>query len=127
MFCCKRGRPDVELGASFLSERRRKSAEQDNSKLIKLLIFIVTTRDDMLCLEVYDSKTLTWYVDAAFAVNAGMRTDAGSVFMLGKRFIISVSSIQKRNSSSSTESVINGADDNILKVAWTKKFIDHQG
>ena len=34
--------------------------------------------------------------------------------------------IQKRNARSSTERKINGADDNILKISWTKKLAEHQ-
>ena len=41
MFLCKRGRPDVELGVSFLSTRTSESTEQDCNKLIKLLSFII--------------------------------------------------------------------------------------
>ena len=41
--------------------------------------------------------------------------------------MISGSSIQKRNARSSKESEINGVDDNISKIVWTKKFVDHQG
>ena len=126
MFLCKRGRPDVELGVSFLSTRISESTEQDYNKLIKLLSFIVTTRNDALCLEVVDSKTLTWYVDAAFAVHADMRSHTGSIFTLGKGSIISGSSVQKRNARSSTESEINGVDDKIAKIIWTKKFVDAQ-
>ena len=80
----------------------------------------------MLCLEVDDSETLTWCVDAAFDARADMRIHASSVFALG-RSIISRSSIQKRNACISVESETNGADDKIEKIAWTKKFADHQG
>ena len=66
-------------------------------------------------------------MDAAFAVHAGMRSHTGSIFTLGKGSIISGSSIQKRNARSSRESEINGVDDKIAKIIWTKKFVDHQG
>ena len=81
----------------------------------------------MLCLEVDESKTLTWYVDAAFAAHAEMRSHSGSIFTLGKGSIISGSSIQKRNVSTYRKSEINGADDTFSKIMWTKKLVDHQG
>ena len=65
MFLYKRVRLDVELGVSFMSARTSKPTDQDCNKLVKLLSFIATARDDSLCLEVDDSKTLTWHVDAA--------------------------------------------------------------
>ena len=97
------------------------------TRLSRLLSFIVTTGDDILCLEVDDSAMLTWYVDAAFTVHADMRSYAGSVFTLGKGSIISRSSTQKRNAHNSTKSEMNGVDDKISKIMWTKKFVDHQG
>lgn len=59
VFSCQTGRLDVELGVSFLSTRISESAEQDYNKSIKLLSFDIATRNDMSCLEVDDSKTLT--------------------------------------------------------------------
>ena len=79
MFLCKRGRPDVELRVSFISARTSVSAEQDFNNLVKLLSFIVTTKDSTLCFKVYESKTLAWHVDAAFTVHADMRSCTGSV------------------------------------------------
>ena len=58
MFSCKRGRPDVELRASFLSTIFSEYVEQYCNKLLRLLSLIVTTRDEMLCFEVDDSKIL---------------------------------------------------------------------
>ena len=65
-------------------------------------------------------------MDAAFAVHADMRSHTGSIFMLGKGSIISGSSVQKRNARSYMESEINGVDDKIAKIIWTKKFVDAQ-
>ena len=48
MFLCKRGQPDVELSIIFLSARTSKSAEHDYNKLIRLLSFIVTNRNDAI-------------------------------------------------------------------------------
>ena len=56
-----------------------------------------------------------------------MRSHASSIFTLGKGSIISGSSIQKRNARSSRESEINGVDEKISNIKWTKKFVDHQG
>ena len=45
------------------------------------------------------------------------------LFALEKISIISGSSIQKRNARRSTESEINGVDDKISKIVWTKKLV----
>ena len=64
---------------------------------------------------------------AAFPVHADVIIHIGSIFALSKGSIITGSSIQRRNACSSRESEIKGVDDNISKIAWTKKFVDHQG
>jgi hypothetical protein len=56
-----------------------------------------------------------------------MKSRTGAVFTMGKGAIISDSLKQKVNSQSSTESEIVGVDDKIHKVAWAKRFAEHQG
>ena len=53
-------------------------------KLLRVLSDLKCTRDDLLALEAGDEQALYWYVDAAFAVHADMKTHTGSVFYLGK-------------------------------------------
>jgi hypothetical protein len=80
-----------------------------------------------LALEADNTQTLTWYVDAAFAVHADMRSHMGSTFSLGKGMIISDSAKQKVNSRSSTEAELIGVDNRISKILWAKRFIEYQG
>jgi hypothetical protein len=127
MFLCKRGRPDVNPGVSFLSTRVKVPNQGDWKKLLKVLGFLFATIDDILTLEADDFQTLTWYIDSAFAVHADMKSHTGSAFTLGKGAICSDSTKQKVNTQSSTESELVGVDDKIAKVIWTKKFIECQG
>jgi hypothetical protein len=127
MFLCKRGRSDIQPAISFLSSRVTEPTESDWKKLIRVLTFLKTTRDDLLTLEADDTQTLKWYVDAAFAVHADMRSHTGSTFSLGKGMIVSDSTKQKVNSRSSTEAELIGVDDRISKILWTKRFIEYQG
>jgi hypothetical protein len=127
MFLCKRGRSDVQPGITFLSSRVQEPNEGDWTKLVRVLVFLKTTKDDVLTLEADDTQTLTWYVDAAFAVHADMRSHTGSTFSLGKGMIISDSTKQKVNSRSSTEAELIGVDDRISKILWAKRFIECQG
>ena len=103
MFLCKRARPDIEPGVSFLSTRTTKSDESDWVKLVRVLEFLKNTINDVLTLEADDAQTLYWYVDAAFAVHPDMNSHSGLVFTLGKGTVISNSRKQKVNSRSSTE------------------------
>ena len=117
MFLCKRGRPDVEVGASFLSALARKSTAQDCNKLVRLANFLVSAQEDALCIEIDDSCTMTWHIDASFASHSDMRSHTGSILMLRKGSMISGSSVQKRNARSSAESELNGVDDKISKIS----------
>ena len=45
MLLVKRARPDLELGFGFLSSRVRSSAQQDYSKLAKVMPFVLGAKD----------------------------------------------------------------------------------
>ncbi len=94
---------------------------------VKTLGFLKGTIDDVLQLEADDKQTLSWYIDAAFAVHMDMKSHTGAVFTMGKGALVSDSRKQRVNSRSSTESEIVGVDDEIHKVIWAKRFIEYQG
>jgi hypothetical protein len=127
MFLCKRARPDINPAIGFLSSRVKEPNEGDWNKLLKTMGFLKGTVNDVLQLEADDKQTLSWYVDAAFAVHADMKSHTGAVFTMGKGAIVSDSRKQRVNSRSSTESEIVGVDDEIHKVVWAKRFIEYQG
>jgi hypothetical protein len=127
MFICKRGRSDVQPAISFLASRVTQPNQSDWNKLIRVLTFLKTTKEEVLTLEADDTQILTWYIDAAFAVHHDMRSHTGSTFSLGKGMIVSDSTKQKVNSRSSTEAELIGVDDRISKVLWVKRFIEYQG
>ena len=127
MFLCKRARPDISPGITLLSGRVKEPNIGDWNKLVKVLVFLQSTIDDVLTLEADDLQTLKWYIDAAFAVHADMRSHTGGMLTLGKGAVISDSTEQKTNARSSTEAELNAIDDKISKVLWTKRFIETQG
>ena len=93
---------------------------------MRLLKFLNLTKDDVLTLEASDEQSITWYVDAAFAVHEDMRSHSGATMTLGKGMVISGSTKQKINARSSTEAELVGKDDYVSKVLWTKLFIEEQ-
>jgi hypothetical protein len=127
MFLCKRARPDIEPAIAILSSRVKEANEGDWAKLLRVLGFLKGTVEDVLTLEADDTNTLTWYIDAAFAVHADMRSHTGAIFTMGKGAIIGGSNKQKVNSRSSTEAEIIGVDDKIAKCLWMKRFLEWQG
>jgi hypothetical protein len=120
MFLCKRARPGVNPAIGFLSSRVREPSEGDWNKLLKVLGFLNGTIDDVLTLEADNTQTMSWYIDAAFAVHTNMKSHTGAILTMGKGAIISDSLKQKVNVRSSTESEIVGVDDEISKVIWAK-------
>jgi hypothetical protein len=126
MFLCKRARPDIDQAIAFLSSRVKDANKGDWNKLLRVLSFLKGTINDVLKLEADDTNTLTWYIDAAFAVHADMKSHTGAVFTMGKGAIIGSSTKQKVNSRSSTESELIGVDDKIAKILWTKRFLEWQ-
>ena len=127
MFLCKRGRPDIHTGITFLSMRTGNPNNGDWEKLVRLLKFLNLTKDDVLTLEASDDQSITWFVDAAFAVHEDMRSHSGATMTLGKGMVISGSTKQKINTRSSTEAELVAMDDYVSKVLWTKLFIEAQG
>jgi hypothetical protein len=68
-----------------------------------------------------------WYVDASFAVHPNMRGHTGGGLTLGRGFPITVSTKQKLNTRSSTESELVGVDDMMPIICWTRYFLLSQG
>jgi hypothetical protein len=126
MFLCKRARPDIDQGITFLSSRVKEANEGDWTKLLQVLGFLKGTINDVLKLEADDTNTLTWYINAAFAVHADMKSHTGAMFTMGKGAISGSSTKKKVSSHSSTESELIGVDDKIAKVLWAKRFLEWQ-
>jgi hypothetical protein len=123
MFLCKRAQPDIDQAIAFLSSRVKDANEGYWNTLLRVLSFLKGTINDVLKLEAYDTSTLMWHIDAAFAVHADMKSHTGAVFTMGKGAVISSSTKQKVNSHSFTESELIGVDDKIAKILWTKRFL----
>ena len=113
----------------FLCKRARliQPNEGDCRKLIRLLCFLKETQNDVAELEADDSQTIQWHVDASFAVHNDFKSHTGITMTLGKGTITSVSTKQKANARSSTESELIGIDDGVAKILCTKLFIQCQG
>jgi hypothetical protein len=68
-----------------------------------------------------------WYVDALFAVHPNMRRHTGGGLTMGREFPISVSTKQKLNTRSSTESELVGVNDMMPIICWTCYFLLSEG
>jgi hypothetical protein len=68
-----------------------------------------------------------WYVDASFAVHPNMRGHTGGGLTMGRGFSNSVSTKQKLNTRSSTESELVGVNDMMPIICWTCYLLLSQG
>jgi len=127
VFLCKRGRPDIHTGITFLFTRTGDPNHGDWEKLLRLLKFLRLTQHDVVILEASNEQNITWFIDAAFTVHEDMKNQSGATITLGKGILISGSTKQKVNTRSSTEAEVVGMDDCVYKVLWTKIFIEAQG
>jgi hypothetical protein len=127
MFLCKQGRQDIQPSIAYLATRVQNPDKCDWGKLIKIIDFLKATIDVIPYMTIDDTKSIKWYVDAAFAVQKDFKSHTGAVMSMGNRIISSVSTKQKVNSRSSTEAKFITVDDVVSKGLWTKLFLEKQG
>jgi hypothetical protein len=70
---------------------------------------------------------LMWYMDALFAVHPNMWGHTGGGLTMGRGFPFAVSTKQKLNTRSSTESELVGINDMMPIIIWTCYFLLSQG
>ena len=89
--------------------------------------FLKTTKNDVLTLEADDEQSNKNWIDAAFAVHPDYRSHTGTMQSRGKGAVSSISSKQKVNLRSLTETKLIRINDVRSKVLWSKRFIEAQG
>ena len=127
LFLCARARPDIRTAVSFLCTRTKKPDEDDWGKVKRVLKYLYGTRHMKLCLTADGLDTLTWWVDASYAVHWDSRSHTGMVMSLGLGAAMSGSWRQKLNTGSSTEAELVGIDDALKYIMWGLYFLQAQG
>ena len=88
------------MPGSFLCSRTKQPNEDDLGKLKRVLKYLFGTLHMELCLTAENPDTLTWCVDASYAVHWDSRSHTGMVMSLGLGTAISGSWHQKLNTGS---------------------------
>ena len=91
------------------------------------MVFLNTTKKDVLTLRSNKSHKVEFYVDAAYAVHPDMKSQTGIVMTMGKGALLSACIRQRMNSRSSTEAECIGVDDAISLIIWSLRFLKAQG
>ncbi len=99
----------------------------DWEKLCHLVEYLRKDHARALVLGAENDGLLIWYVNASFAVHPNMWGHTGGGLTMGRGFPISVSTKQKLNTRSSTESELVGVDDMMPIILWTCYFLLSQG
>jgi hypothetical protein len=103
-----------------------KPTNGDWNKLINLLQFLKSKKEDALQLSMDNTSRVKWYLDASLALHKDMKSQTGSIMTLGQGTIQAISSKQKVNKRSSTEAELISFDDFAFKELWTKLFLEEQ-
>lgn len=126
---CKRARPDLQPTVPFLCTRVQDPDEGDWKKLLRMIKYLIDTKNMELTLEAEtsgeDVLICKWYPDVAFAVHSDMKSHTGAVLTLGKKGAVNtISSKQKLNTRSSTEAELVEANDVVSTQAtiWNKEL-----
>ena len=111
----------------MLCTRVQSANQNDWNKLVRLMLFLHSTKMDKLILTVDDLHVIKWWIDVSFAVHPDFKSHSGAAMSLGLGAAITGSQKQKLNTRSSTESELVGVDDFMTKVLWTQLFMEEQG
>jgi hypothetical protein len=115
-FLCKQAKQNVLLGIVYLATRVKEPNKSSWKKLVRLMHYFQTTKNDIAKMSANNSQTIKWYVNSSFAVHKDMRSHIGAVMTLGKRAIVSGATKQKVNARSLTKSKMIAMDNMILNV-----------
>jgi hypothetical protein len=127
LYITKRARPDISLAIAFLTTRARSPNNEDWEKLHHLMEYLRGDRERPLILGTDNEGMLTWYVDTLLAVYPNMHGRTGGDMIMGRGYPISVSTKQKLNTKSLTESELVGVDNMMPIILWTCYFLLSQG
>jgi hypothetical protein len=105
----------------------KEPSENDWEKLLRMMIYLNGSRNEVLFLSADDLHVIKWYVDASFAVHGDFKSHTGGAMSYGTGVPISISRKQKPNTRSSTEAELVAVDDVSNLILWTRLFLDEQG
>ena len=83
LFLCGRARPDIKQVIALLCTRVQTPNQNDWNKLVRLMLFLHSTKLDKLILSVDDLHVIKWWVDASFAVHPDFKSHSGAAMSFG--------------------------------------------
>ena len=123
----KRARPDLETSATYLCTRVSKSDDDDWKKLRRVIAFVKGTIDDKRIIGANNLFQIFMWIDAAYAVNADMRSQTGGAMSMGIGIRHGKCGKQRLNVKNLTEAELFGVSDYIVYYIWLVMFLRAQG
>jgi hypothetical protein len=127
LFATKRAQPDIHTAVAFLTTRVRVPDQDDWKKLVRMMQYLRGTPELPLTLRADGTNIVKWWVDGSYAVHPTLRSHTGGLLSLGKGSVQSISTKQKINTTSSTETELVAASDLMPHILWTNYFLNWQG
>jgi hypothetical protein len=115
------------MSISFCATKALAPTEKDQTKLERILSFILYSRRQKMILRIGDKCALRAYVDASFGLYEDGKSVTGVAIMLGDATIYVKSGKQKIVTRSSTESDLVGISDALSQVLWTREYLISAG
>ena len=97
LFASKRARPDIQVCVAFLCTRVKSPKKQEYKKLSKVISYLKDTVHLPLVIGANNSGTLTWNIDASFAVHPDCKSHTGACLTLGHGSVLSISEKNRRS------------------------------
>jgi hypothetical protein len=124
LFASKRARPDLQVAMAYFCTRVKSPKVSDYVKLVRVIKYMHAIIHLPLFLGWDKTGTLTWAVDASFAVHGDFRSHTGALLTLGRDAAMAFSMKQKINSKSSTKAELIGVDDALNFLVWVKQWME---
>ena len=116
LFASKRARPNIQICVAFLCTRVKTPNKHDYKQLGRVISYLKETIHLPLVIGANDSGTLTWNIDASFAMHPDCKSHTGACLTLGHGSVLSISAKQKINTKSSTKAELVGGRYDICHV-----------
>jgi hypothetical protein len=128
LYIAKHGpRPDILLPVTYLTTRAQAPDEEDKRKLLRVIRYLLGTKDLCMRLSVQQPVTVQCYVDASYGVHQDGKSHTGMLMTIGKGVILAKSRKQKIVVKSSTEAELVAASDEAGELLNTQSFLREIG
>ena len=129
LYLAKRVKPECLAAVAFLSTRVTVSDEDDMNKLMRLLGYILRTRETGITFKIGNTMSVNVFIDAAYGVHSDSgKSHTGCAIVLGEGGPLYAKSCkQKIVTKSSTEAELVGLSDTASQAIHTRLFLIAQG